>query len=75
MEDNKRFNDDLWVRVMKYIIVRTYGNGKHMSKVYPMWFEWLSQAQRICDKLNEIDADGSDKWIPMPVTEYIGKVW
>jgi hypothetical protein len=59
---------------MKYIVVKTYGNGKYMSKVYPMWFEWLSQAQRICDELNTQDDDG-DKWISMPIIQYVGKVW
>ena len=59
---------------MKYIVVRTYGNGRHMSKVFPMLFEWLSQAERIRDKLNEIDIDGSEKWICMPLPTYIGPV-
>ena len=59
---------------MKYIIVRTYGNGKHMNVVYPMWFEWLSQAEKICQELNRLDKeDGSnDKWITMPVIQYLG---
>ena len=51
-----------------------YGNGCHMSKVFPMLFDWLSQAERICKKLNEIDIDGSEKWICMPLTTYIGPV-
>lgn len=59
---------------MKYIVVRTYGNGCHMSKVFPMLFDWLSQAERIRDKLNEIDIDGSEKWICMPLVTYIGPV-
>ncbi len=59
---------------MKYIVVRTYGNGKHMNKVYPMWFEWLSQAERFCRELNK-NEEVSEKWIVMPVTQYIGKVW
>ena len=42
---------------MKYICVRTYGNGRYMNKVYNLWFEWLSQAERMCDELNKIDAD------------------
>ena len=62
---------------MKWIVVRSYGNGKHMNKVYPMWFEWLSQAERICDELNSMDKDdgSSDKWITMPLTQYIGSTW
>lgn len=62
---------------MKYIVVRTYGNGQHMNKVYPMYFDWLSQAERYCDELNKRNKDGgsSDKWIPMPLTECIGDVW
>ena len=62
---------------MKYIVVRTYGNGQHMNRVYPMYFDWLSQAERYCDELNKRDKDvgSSDEWIPMPLTEYIGDVW
>jgi hypothetical protein len=45
-----------------------------MSKVFPMLFDWLSQAERIRDKLNEIDTDGSEKWICMPLVTYIGPV-
>ena len=62
---------------MLYIVVRTYGNGKHMNKVYPMYFEWLSQAERFAKELNECDKDdgSSDKWIAMPVTKYVGSVW
>ena len=63
---------------MKYIVVRTYGNGKHMNKVYPMWFEWLSQAERMCAELNKQDCltDGcGEKWIPMPIIEFKGNVW
>lgn len=60
---------------MKWIIVRTYANGKYMNKVYPMWFEWLSQAERICDELNKIDCEGNDKWVVIPVEQYIGSVW
>ena len=60
---------------MKYICVRTYGNGRHMNKVYNLWFEWLSQAERVCDELNNIDAEGGEEWIPMPLNQYIGKVW
>ena len=63
---------------MKWIVVRTYGNGKHMNKVYPMWFEYLSQAEKMCKELNEIDPDtdcGSNKWIAIPVIQYLGSVW
>ena len=60
---------------MKYILVRTYGNGKYMNKVYPVWFEWLSQAEKVCNELNEKDKEDSDKWIAIPVTKYIGDVW
>ena len=63
---------------MKWIVVRTYGNGKHMNKVCPMWFEYLSQAEKMCKELNELDKDidcGNNKWIPMPVVEYLGSVW
>lgn len=37
-------------RGMIYICVRTYGNGKHMNKVYNLWFSYLSQAERMCKK-------------------------
>lgn len=63
---------------MRWIIVRTYGNGKHMNRVYPMWFEYLSQAEKMCEELNKRDADiecGNNKWVPMPVVEYLGNVW
>ena len=62
---------------MKYIVVITYENGQHMNRVYPMYFDWLSQAERYCDELNKRDKDdgSSDKWIPMSLTEYIGDVW
>lgn len=61
---------------MEYICVRTYGNGKHMNKVYNLWFEYLSQAERMCETLNQIDnEDKTDKWIPMPMNKYIGSVW
>ena len=63
---------------MKYIAVRTYGNGKHMNRVYPMWFEWLSQAEKICSELNREEdlRDGyGEKWIPMPIIQYEGSTW
>jgi hypothetical protein len=61
---------------MKYIAVRTYGNGKHMNKVHPVIFDWLSQAERACAQFNEYDSEGtSEKWIPMPLTTYKGKVF
>ena len=62
---------------MKYICVRTYGDGKHMNKVHNLWFEWLSQAERMCAELNNIDVDveSGEKWIPMPLNQYFGKVW
>lgn len=62
---------------MKWIVIRTYGNGKHMNKVYPMWFEWLSQAEKICNELNSMEKEDetSDKWIAIPLTQYIGSTW
>lgn len=62
---------------MKWIAVRTYGNGKYMNMVYPVWFEWLSQAEKACKLLNDSDPDcrSSEKWIVMPLTQYIGAVW
>lgn len=53
---------------MEYIIVRTYGNGKWMNKVYPMLFEYLSHAEKACEILNKEGIDGTgEKWIPMPI--------
>lgn len=60
---------------MIYICVRTYGNGKYMNKVHNLHFEWLSQAERMCAELNDIDVESGEKWIPMPLNQYIGKVW
>jgi hypothetical protein len=61
---------------MKYILVRTYGNGQHMNKVHPVYFNWLSQAERACAELNQQEHEcTSDKWIPMPITEFVGSVW
>ena len=62
---------------MKYIVVRTYGNGKHINRVYPMWFEWLSQAERMCKELNSLDKEdcSGSKWVAMPVIQYLGSTW
>lgn len=60
---------------MIYICVRIYENGKYMNKVHNTWLEWLSQAERVCDILNQIDADVDEKWILMPLNEYVGEVW
>ncbi|MSA02227.1 hypothetical protein GKG47_09270 [Lactonifactor sp. BIOML-A3] len=60
---------------MKYIAVRTYGNGKHMNKVHPMYFDYLSQVEAYVADLNTKDTEDSEKWIVMPITEYVGKVW
>ena len=65
--------------MIKYIVVRTHGNGSHMNKVYPVWFDWLSQAERTCEYLNESDTEkeefSSDKWIVMPLFQFLGSVW
>lgn len=60
---------------MIYVCVRTYGNGKHMNKVYNIFFEWLSQAERIAEELNKIDCGDSEKWICLPLNKYVGQVW
>lgn len=61
---------------MQHIIVRTYGNGCHMNKVYPLYFKWLSQAERVCPKLNEYYGytGTSEKWVVMHIDEYIGDI-
>jgi hypothetical protein len=57
---------------MKYILIRTYGNGKHVNKVYPLLFDWLHQAEKVAFILNERDCDGTaEKWVPMLVTPYV----
>ena len=60
---------------MVYICVRTYGNGKHMNKVYNVFFEYLSQVERVADKLNKTDCEDSEKWICVPLNKYVGQVW
>lgn len=61
---------------IKWIVVRAYGNGKHMNRVYPMWFEWLSQAEEKCEELNTLDPDSccGEKWVTIPLAEYMGSV-
>lgn len=60
---------------MNYIVVRTYGNGKHMNRVYPVYFEYLSQAERTCCELNSYEPEyNMEKWIVMPIVKYEGKV-
>lgn len=60
---------------MEYIVVRTYGNGKHMNKVLPLSFENLSTAEKINAILNEKDCDSFEKWIAIPIVEFEGDVW
>lgn len=60
---------------LKYIIVRTYGNGKHMNKVLPMSFEYLSLTDKIIAILNEKDCDSFEKWIAIPIVDYKGDTW
>lgn len=61
---------------MRYIVVRTYGNGKYMNKVYPILFEYLSQAQKLCNSLNNsIDKGQSEIWTTMPLITFKGEVW
>lgn len=45
---------------MKYIIVGTYGNGKHTKKVYPRYFKYLSQVETYFAYWNEKDADSEN---------------
>ena len=55
--------------------MRTYGNGKHMNKVYNMFFEYLSQAERMTKELNKIDCDVCEKWICIPLNKFVGEIW
>lgn len=64
-----------YCREMKYILVRTYGNGKWMNKIHNIYFEWLSQAERIAKELNKTDCGDGEKWICMPLNEFVGSVW
>lgn len=64
---------------MLYICVRTYGNGKFMNKVHNVYYEYLSQAQKAVEVLNEQDLycqelGGSEQWIIMPIAKFIGPV-
>lgn len=63
---------------MLYICVRTYGNGKFVNKVHNTYYEYLSQAQKAVEVLNEQDIDcrepGSDRWIFMPIAKFLGPV-
>lgn len=59
------------VILLNYICVRTYGNGKHMNKVYNVYFEYLSQAEKIAKQLNETDCNDGEKWICMPLNKFI----
>lgn len=63
---------------MLYICVRTYGNGKFMNKVHNVYYEYLSQAQKAVEVLNEQDLycqePGSEQWIIMPIAKFIGPV-
>ena len=60
---------------MVYICVRTYGNGKHMNKVYNVFFEYLSQAEKMTDELNKTDCEDNEKWICVPLNRYVGQIW
>ena len=60
---------------MIYICIRTYGNGKHINKVYNLYFEWLSQAERVAELLNKTDAETGDRWLCVPLNKFVGKVW
>lgn len=59
---------------MLWLVVKTYGNGKHMNKVYPGYCEYLSQATSLADQLNKTDADIAEKWVAMPIDEYLGPI-
>lgn len=61
---------------MKYICVRIYGNGKFVNKIYPIYFEYYSQAENVCIDLNSYeDPFTEDCWIIMPIAAYVGEVW
>jgi len=45
-----------------------------MNKVYNVFFEWLSQAEKMAGELNKIDRDGGEKWICIPLNKYVESV-
>lgn len=60
---------------MIYIVVRTYANGKYMNLVHPLYCNWLSQAENLANRLNQNEGEYTDqKWIAMPVHEYIDNI-
>lgn len=54
---------------MHYILVRTYSDGCHMNKVYPIIYNSLRKALAQCEVLNQSEDSFVDKWIVMPVVE------
>ena len=53
---------------MRYICIRTYGNGYYQNKIFPQIFRTLEYAERKCKELNAKDRDdGAEKWIPFPM--------
>ena len=62
---------------MKYIAVRTYGNGQFINKVWPEAYKYLSAVEKKCETLNKGDNEISneDKWIPFPIMEHESLAW
>lgn len=56
---------------MKYIAVRTSNAGKSVNSVYPMWFEFHYQADKMCKKLNKTDVKDKEEWIVMTIPQYV----
>lgn len=56
---------------MKYIAVRTYGNGHYQNQVYPCCYSRLDWCEKKCAELNEKESckEENEKWIPFGLYE------
>jgi len=62
---------------MRYVPVRTYGNGQFMNKVWPESYKYLSAVQKKCVELNKNreELSNEDLWIPFPLMEHNSADW
>lgn len=58
---------------MIYICVRTCDDEKHINKINEICYESLSLAERICDTLNKFDVQNGEKWVLMPINQYMNE--
>lgn len=56
---------------MQYICVRTYGDGKWISMVFPQIFEnyheCIEKCMNLQEKLSSESDESDDRWIPFPL--------